>query len=1080
MGRIKIVEIGFNQKTNSPVLPEDWTDREFTNGYELQQEMNNLENRIGKPPVTFAIIYSMIIQKNDNIIKNLKNINFQKIIYLNFIINKFETKISNTVSKKTDYQYIKYNDILIGFKLDDILEPKSKENCQTKKEVGLLVSRLQKSIRRGRYGSKILIETIDALNSSPNYNLPEHNFLRVSSSKQLVWRLYISIIEDCRPYQSIYEPSLFDLILLTLITQKVQEYKFKKPVLKCIKLIALLAQYNDTNDDLYNWKALPISNKILYKNNSDFHCSLYLALTNLIMMPGDNKMLKKYYSENELFEPFMVPDELARDEWEKTLESNNYICHNDDTYYDILLSSFDMHTNPYIILYYQACTPIAMTTKQISNHIWNISSSYNIRSKKNKPEIDNTLVNIQKFFLKKSQLSNKKKIKNIDDKISENFTYKNNMIDKLIKRTSFLILFGKKYKYNGKEIILAGNKKNPICIKTNNEWVYMNDETILNAYPKQTIILSETDPPFGYKWIKSKVITQIIDGIPMINNKNIPFFDGSSIIKSIIPIISERISKPIYKVIIQLLTGLEIDFSSLLNFRKKYANKIFNWTPKDIDKKCLNYDLIKLAYTKIFNQLKNIIMIGPVTRGGTKMQNSINYLLEGKLWAIFNLFSYLYPDTIQPYGSLNFYIKKETEGYIHLINTLEEILFNKVKIYGSVPKIKTKLWDHQIESSDKILNGFKNGYHGFGDASDVGSGKTLTSLNIATQLIKINNMTFSGILVLLPGNKLIKTWDDELNKHTIGFDIKFQKNNSDIGSINKNTIVITTMGRMRDHPINHTWLLVIIDECLTVQNKNALWTESAWKQSMMAKYLLMMSATFFRTRFDKLYYMLKMLRTGLTEKKEYLETILLESIVSKISNNKRKWKSNFNYFILEDALQKKYEKISNSDLNIETKFAKLTSFLVSDHGVIKNVVSQLGELIKNLEKDNHKCLIYARAKQEAEFWSKKLNIPIYPVKDIHCIVTYHDGTYGLNDLVDYDTLVMRPPEPDKLPQIKGRLDRPGQKENNLYIEYFVLNDTIEMGLILRMKIASHFLKKYIMPLAKFYDVSVNYQKYIEE
>ncbi len=98
------------------------------------------------------------------------------------------------------------------------------------REVGILVSRLQKSIRRGRYGSKVLIETIESLNTSPNYNLPEHGFLRVSSCKQLVWRLFISILEDCRPYTPINELGLLELLLLVLITQKLQEFKFTRKV----------------------------------------------------------------------------------------------------------------------------------------------------------------------------------------------------------------------------------------------------------------------------------------------------------------------------------------------------------------------------------------------------------------------------------------------------------------------------------------------------------------------------------------------------------------------------------------------------------------------------------------------------------------------------------------------------------------------------------------------------------------------------------------------------------------------------------------------------------------------------------
>jgi len=74
-------------------------------------------------------------------------------------------------------------------------------------------------------------------------------------------------------------------------------------------------------------------------------------------------------------------------------------------------------------------------------------------------------------------------------------------------------------------------------------------------------------------------------------------------------------------------------------------------------------------------------------------------------------------------------------------------------------------------------------------------------------------------------------------------------------------------------------------------------------------------------------------------------------------------------------------------------------------------------------------------------------------------------------LVDYSAIVMRPPEPDKLPQIKGRLDRPGQKLNDLAIHYFYLEETIEKGLVTRLEIASNFYHNYIMPLAQFYKLS---------
>ena len=1071
LAKIKLVEVGCNQNTDQPVVPIEWIDKEFDDGYHLQEEMNKLENRFGKPPVTYAIIYSMIIQKKDTIIKHLKNIEYDNLFYIDFSNHRFDSQLANKVRK--GYQYVRYDHTIIGFRLDEILEPKDTTGNKQPKEVGLLVSRLQKSIRRGRYGSKALIETIDTLNISPNYNLPEHNFMRVSASKQMVWRLFISILEDCRPYQPIDEPSLLDLILLVLITQKVLEYKFTKPALDAIKLLALLAQYNDTQGDSCKWRALAPAQGTPLVPVSDFHNAISLATNNIIMMSGDKHMLTKYYSETSPFEPFMVPSALKSSTWKKTISSAKYIYHDSDVYEDIVLSSYDMHSKPHIILYYQACIPISMTTKEISGYIWDVSSSYNVRLAKKKPKPDLVLRSIQRYFM--APLSD-----NPSFAKPAEVPLKQIKPNQRTKRTSFMVLFGKKYRFGGKEIVIAGTPEDPARVKINNEWSYYNDASILNGYPKRTINLADFDPPFGYKWSKNKVTTEIAKGKPIVNGKPIPYFDGSAFIEGIVPDITKSIDKSTYKLIIEIFSGLDLKFETLLKFRVKSASKLLNWTPTPSDIKKMDLELVVLTYTKIFNQINNTIMIGPVSRGGNKMQNSVNYLLEGKLWAIFNLFCYLYPCTFKPSGSLNFQIKKETSGYIHVVHTLEAILHDNKKITGTVPKIKTELWDHQRDSVNRILGGFRAGYHGFGDASNVGSGKTLTSLSIATKLIKENSETYSGVLVLLPGNNLSKTWADELKKHTVGFDIIFQENSTNIGCIKRNTIVITTMARNRDHLINHKWLLVIIDECLTVQNRNTLWTEAAWVQSMTSKHMIMMSATFFRARFDKLYYMLKMLQTNLPERRDYLDAILLESIVSQVALTQRKWTSNFNYFEMDGPSRAAYDVIDKSDMKVEVKFAKLTSFLVSNKAVKKAVTKQLSSLIARLEKKKRKCLIYARAAAEAELWSEALGIPIYPKKGQHCIVTYHDGTYGLNDLIVYDTIVMRPPQPDRLPQIRGRLDRHNQKSNNLFIEYFVLKDTIEEGLILRLNIASSFIQKYIMPLAKFYDVSVNYKKYLKE
>ncbi len=64
---------------------------------------------------------------------------------------------------------------------------------------------------------------------------------------------------------------------------------------------------------------------------------------------------------------------------------------------------------------------------------------------------------------------------------------------------------------------------------------------------------------------------------------------------------------------------------------------------------------------------------------------------------------------------------------------------------------------------------------------------------------------------------------------------------------------------------------------------------------------------------------------------------------------------------------------------------------------------------------------------------------------------------------------MKPPEPDKLPQIKGRLDRPTQSAKKLYLEYVIVADTIEEIDIVKLELSNTFYRGHIVPLANYYD-----------
>ena len=992
--KMAIVEIGHNTVTNNSVVPVEWTDKIFNGARELHAAMDKLDTRIGKTPVTYAVIYSMIIQSKNIIHPHLSNLNTdekKKILFMVDIIdNKFYTLINPELDdmNTNKYQYVDYPDFVIAFVQSDILNTKSPKKS---KDVGLLVSQLQKSIRRGRYCSKALLEAISLLNISPNYNLPEHGFLRVSSAKQLVWRLFITIFEDSCPYVAHHQLQLIDLMMLVLITNRAQEYCFTNNILRMIKITALIAQYNDSPQYLMNWRDYPAQTDIQLLNSiviSSIHTSIALAINNLIMMTNDNIMLSKYYSITQNYPYHDIPIDFM-DNIDAILERNYYL-HNNKCYELSILASFDQHCKTHVILYYQSTlsTP-AKTTRQISNYIWDVSSGYNIRVNNSELKIDQELLNVQQFlFDVHYSIPTTNNNTNDDDSVTENEAHddindKNVDINMNMRRTSFLMLFGIKFRSGNNEVILAGTVDEPYRLKNKNNWDYSSSNII---FPQQSIDLRTVNPPIGYKWKfnGTHVIVEIKDNTPYINNKKIPWYDASSMLEKINLRKKYKLCLPTQKIINNMLCGLSVDFKSVIFFRLSHISRRVEWISHDCN---YDYELFKLVYTKFLNSHNNIVMIGPVMRSGHKMQNSISYTYEGRIWGVFCVLKYLYPELLKIHGGLNFKItSQQIPEYIELMSSLEYVLFKPQPSLNILPHIQTQLWDHQKNSVTKITNGYMSGKFGYGDASKPGSGKTLTSLTIASFLISQNkNNNYTGILVLIPGNQLKKTWENEIKQHTTGYDVIFRKNSRQIIKITSNTIIISTMGNMRDYPIHHAWLLVVIDECLTVQNSNALWTEEAWKQSTMSKHLLMMSATFFRARFDKLYYMLKMLRTYLPIRKQYLDTILVESVVAQMPLQQANWYTSITRMIItDDEIRKRYDKIESSDMSSETKYAKLNEIVTKISLETNIVTDQLRELVLKLNANGHKCLIYAKSREESKLWSTKLGISIYPIiKDIN-------------------------------------------------------------------------------------------------
>ena len=1134
--KLRIESIGKSKKGHS-VVPENWLGKTFDNAYELHSEMDKLDWRKGKAPVHYCCIHSMaIVDTNTWTSIDFNKTDYDKIIYLSFkkgqLLTKYDNKNNNykmmSINFPLQTEKGKHDKILFVADLDSLVD--NNPQYERYETVGVLVSRLQKCIRRGRKCPRALIETIVRLSTSPPYNLPDQQFLKVSGCRQLCWRLFISIIEDSEPYlpNPVYF-SVQDIFFLSVLCQIDPDIKLKNEIIDKLVYTALLVQYNDKLGTNWKWR---LGDTTL---DDDELSPFILAIKYMPMMKNDRQMLTKganYIKTYKLKKLKIVPLEKLLENSDKTIEYNS------------TLAAYDMHCLPNIIIEIQGSLPLSFydnnvcTTQKIPHYIWESMSKSNVRYTVNFCKDGSNLLGkkdliIFKKVLREIQEYNYNKEYTLDNAFTELIAKFNNdkhdndyhTFPTSIGKKAFLTLFGQKIRLRPEkgqhalEIIVAGDlmDKNICKVKRvnnkNNKYLEGDEqikgqERYIKYMQKENKIYVELlSAPDGYIWHiesnKKKVHIYINKNKFYVNDTKLKLFDARRMLKKIeapkmyeIPsILKYLICQTLYCTSSTRFGLYEINLINrgLHKMRKKKKDyKIYEWIYLTGLSK-LKSNIWRLVVCRLHNGFDNEVFVGPVDRHGNKVNRSINYLNEGIIWRILNLLAALYPAVLQIRGYFKYALNKNAAEYMHLKQCLDKLTLeekecvknkNKTKI-----KIKTKPWIHQQQSTDRIFYGYTvEQKKGFGDASFVGAGKTLTSLTVISKLMNYNNNNNNnnkGVVILLPTTKLYKTWFDEIEKHTEGFDILVQQANGKLESMEKgtiinkeksisdikhNTLLITTLGRMRDHPLSNPWILTVIDECLTVQNKEALQTSEAWKQSLCSQYgVLMMSATFFRSRFDKMFYMLSMLRSGLPEKKEYLDAILAEHIVCFIPEKSRVWTNNITKYMLSKKDKINYDTIKGQDIGSEKMYHMLAQYIHTNINYVQLFVRRINELDKDC-----KILIYCKSKEEADSLSQHKKIGRYPdISKQHVCVSYAEGTYGLNDLVVYDTLLTRPPEPDKLSQMKGRLDRPGQTSDILHLEYIILKNTIEEALLYRLEICNSFYKNHILPLADFYDIAVS-------
>lgn len=1021
---------------------------------------------------------------------------------------------------------------------------------KTKNSTSYLSSLLQKCFRTTNR-SFLLSETIDKLHYSIGYNLPDQHFARVSGCRQLCWRSFISIIEDITPFETTtpYQFDLLDLFSLAYISHIDPNIMLCEEVLMQLKQTLLQVQ---TIKESWNWKNGEnklsdvkfddIVKNICVENNplNRITNSLLLSLVMMPMMRNDFIMISKSIDFLKTFKLIKLDNVHITKKIDEYFDTETKMC------------AMDMHCMPSILIQLQGSIPFLPTKNKIkycitglSKFIWENSSGINTRHNtiynlskfkikgKNDLCVLRALYDIQYQTIKSETLNiNHRWLNNnyTESKIKKNPN--KTCVNENSSRLAFLLIFGKKYKINKKingkqyDIIICGDNEKICKVKKNidkSKMVYIEEKErfiIENDFLTNFSSINDfcnikiLNPPIGFNWITKLIKNKSCKlGAKYENNMwyfcvddiKIKPFDGSCLIEKIesekiyeLPDELEEMLNVIFYNDFNCIYGNSFDvlmeLFKIAEIRKKNKDfKIFEWIHLLNNELFESFLYIRSRIIMAKSESIGTINIGPVDRSGKRTQNNVSDLYEGVIWRFIIALSVLYPNVIIRITPYRFKLNIENYGYIHLMESLDTIITNNKKNNKIVRKkinltLKTKLWNHQEKSINKIMYDIKNfNKKGFGDASDVGSGKTLTAIGAMINILHYHNscknnsnINNSGFLVMLPSEKLYQTWIDEIKKHTNGFHIIEQQSNGSLTSDTNNnilieTILITTMARCRENPIIHPWLFVIIDECLTVQNKEAQQTEEAWRQSSFSLYgVLMLSATFFRSRFEKMLYMLSMLNTGIPEKSDYLDTILSESIICNLNEKERKWITNINFNFLQENDQKKYNTLVSkyNEIGFEKVYHMLVKFIKENVNYIEIFIDTINLIIK--QRNNAKILIYANSKNEADKIAEKNNdIGRYPdIKKTHVVVSYSEGSFGLNNLIEFDTILTRPPLPDLLPQIKGRLDRPGQKKSTLHIEYILLKNTIEDADLYKLEIVNNFYGQHILPLAEYYKIAV--------
>lgn len=320
------------------------------------------------------------------------------------------------------------------------------------------------------------------------------------------------------------------------------------------------------------------------------------------------------------------------------------------------------------------------------------------------------------------------------------------------------------------------------------------------------------------------------------------------------------------------------------------------------------------------------------------------------------------------------------------------------------------------------------------------------------------------------------------------------------------TIVLSTYSRAMRHPFSCTFLLVVADECLALQNQS-LQTAAAWRlvtRSLYGGHFI--SGTMFRRHYRDLLDMLQLLRSCLPLQPEFIHAYFEEHLIM-YSRESRPWETRLEPMEIPDSVRNQYLEVldecrGRDAQNYTQVLGRMRQVLNQALRDGRLLAERIWAAVSGLRAEGFKPIIFAATETEAEAIVRHIgcahryrherhpkncpgcdrcrNFNKFDVGGHSIVVSGSDGpqmdplvvftvgadAQGLNLQHLGDAIVLRPTQMDLLVQIMGRLDRPGQASERLCRTIIYLRRSHEEAEVAHLSKYAAFWSLHIRPLAR--------------